>query len=83
MVVFLTTVKRKMREIFEKNKKICYLICIIIIAVLSVPQIFEMKSAGLDPSWVYAINSFRNKGFVFGKDFVSTYGPLGLSLIHI
>lgn len=78
---FLTTVKRKMREIFEKNKKICYLICIIIIAVLSVPQIFEMKSAGLDPSWVYAINSFRNKGFVFGKDFVSTYGPLGF-IIH-
>lgn len=74
---FLIAVKRKMREIFEKNKKICYLICIIIIAVLSVPQIFEMKSAGLDPSWVYAINSFRNKGFVFGKDFVSTYGPLG------
>ena len=73
----MTTVKREMREIFEKNKKLCYLICIIIIAMLSVPPIFVMKSAGLDPSWMYAINSFRNKGFVFGKDFVSTYGPLG------
>jgi hypothetical protein len=32
---------------------------------------------GLDPSWMIAINMAVKKGFVFGEDFLFTYGPLG------
>jgi hypothetical protein len=35
---------------------------------------------GLDPSWNYAINFLPNSGFIFGRDVVFTYGPLGYLL---
>ncbi|MEH2064109.1 MAG: hypothetical protein V7K50_17890 [Nostoc sp.] len=36
---------------------------------------------GLDPSWKYAISRAALEKFVFGKDIIFTYGPLGY-LIH-
>lgn len=32
---------------------------------------------GIDPSWQIALHLAIERGFVFGKDFVFTYGPLG------
>lgn len=35
---------------------------------------------GLDPSWAYALNVLPHTGFIFGRDVVHTYGPLGFLL---
>ncbi len=40
-------------------------------------QLYIIPYAGLDNSWNIAINWAVNDGWVFGKDFVFTYGPLG------
>ncbi len=37
-------------------------------------------SAGLDPSYVYALNVAAVKGLRWGEEFVSTYGPYGFLL---
>lgn len=38
---------------------------------------------GLDPSWTYTINYAANKGLIFGKDIIFTYGPLGYLLTRM
>ncbi len=40
-------------------------------------QFFGTVGAGLDPSWQLALHEAFDKGRIFGKDFVFTYGPLG------
>lgn len=40
-------------------------------------QFFGNVGTGLDPSWQLALHEAFDKGRVFGKDFVFTYGPLG------
>jgi hypothetical protein len=35
---------------------------------------------GLDPSWAYALNVLPHTQFIFGRDVVHTYGPLGFLL---
>src|SRR5580704_5749728 len=32
---------------------------------------------GLDESWAWALNAVTQTGYIFGKDVVFTYGPLG------
>ena len=39
--------------------------------------IFFAPSTGLDPSWRISLNMAIDKGLIFGKDIVFTYGPLG------
>jgi hypothetical protein len=36
-----------------------------------------MPIAGLDPSWVYAVDEAVAKHLVFGRDFIFTFGPFG------
>jgi hypothetical protein len=45
--------------------------------VATFPGEFGPIRAGLDPSWVYAINEVPHTNFRFGADVVFTYGPLG------
>jgi hypothetical protein len=47
------------------------------LALISFPYRFAPIDAGLDPSWIFAINYFFDNNFVFGKDVIWTYGPLG------
>jgi hypothetical protein len=43
----------------------------------------EMPSAGLDPSWRYALNVAVSEGLVFGRDLIFTFGPLGSVYTHV
>jgi hypothetical protein len=47
------------------------------LAVISFPFRFSPVQPGLDGSWTFAINYFFHKSFIFGKDVIWTYGPLG------
>ena len=40
------------------------------------PKILPIET-GLDPSWRYAISQATNSNFIFGKDIIFTFGPLG------
>ena len=40
-------------------------------------EIIKNASAGLDPSWELSINLAVKNHFIWGKDFVFSYGPLG------
>ena len=48
-----------------------------ILVFLVSPIVYREPGLGLDQSWQMAINMAVEKGFVFGKDFIFTYGPLG------
>ncbi len=38
---------------------------------------------GLDPSWIIGLNAAHARGFLFGRDIVFTYGPLGYLLFPV
>lgn len=44
------------------------------------PAQFNALRIGVDESWIYAINHLPGSGFLFGRDIVFTYGPLGYLL---
>lgn len=39
---------------------------------------FNEPGSGLDGSWNLALHMAFEKGFIFGRDFIFTYGPLGI-----
>ncbi len=46
--------------------------------VLYIPNIaYKLKYINLDDSWRYFLNVANPKGYIFGKDIIFTYGPLG------
>lgn len=47
----------------------------IALAVIPLPP--QVLGTGLDPSWAYALNLAHVDSFVFGRDVVFTFGPLG------
>ncbi|MDZ7933964.1 MAG: hypothetical protein U5M51_03120 [Emticicia sp.] len=51
----------------------------IVLIVLLFPyyQISNIPSAGIDNSWRIALEMAYQKGLIFGKDIIYTYGPLG------
>jgi len=49
---------------------------IILTVLVLVPWWPNFPSAGLDPSWRYALNVALSQGAVFGRDVVFTFGPL-------
>jgi hypothetical protein len=54
--------------------KYVVVVCLLVIAF---PGNYQALKPGLDASWVYALNYLTQTDFVFGRDFVHTYGPLG------
>ena len=52
-------------------------ILLLFIALISFPYRFSPIDTGLDPSWIFAINYFFDNNFIFGRDVIWTYGPLG------
>lgn len=61
------------------NSFILKLVYILFLLVLIFPyyRISDIPSAGIDNSWRIALEIAYQKGFVFGKDIIYTYGPLG------
>jgi hypothetical protein len=56
------------------------LLVILACAAASLPDRIEAFGPGLDPSWIDSLNEFARSPFVFGRDFVFTFGPLGYVL---
>ena len=56
--------------------KIIYLLFLIVL-LFPFYRISEIPSAGIDNSWRIALEMAYQKGLVFGKDIIYTYGPLG------
>jgi hypothetical protein len=48
-----------------------------LVLVVLIPLAPLMPSAGLDPSWMYALNQAVANHLVFGRDLVFTFGPFG------
>ena len=46
------------------------------IALLAWPVRWYRLTAGLDPSWAFAVNDAHTRGLIFGRDVYFTYGPL-------
>jgi hypothetical protein len=66
--------------ILNKSFKLPTLIICLYIFLAFLPLPFGLET-GLDPSWHYAISRAASEKFVFGRDIIFTYGPLGY-LIH-
>ncbi|HXI91795.1 MAG TPA: hypothetical protein VNO24_17415 [Blastocatellia bacterium] len=50
---------------------------LIVAALFLIPFRPLMPNSGLDPSWRYALNEALAHGYVFGRDLIFTFGPLG------
>jgi hypothetical protein len=55
---------------------ISYLVLLIVL-LFPYYQISNLPSAGIDNSWRIALEMAYQKGLIFGKDIIYTYGPLG------
>ncbi|WER45179.1 hypothetical protein CupriaWKF_12800 [Cupriavidus sp. WKF15] len=55
-----------------------FLTCLLLIPVGPL-----MPSAGLDPSWTFAVNEAIATGMVFGRDIIFTFGPYGSVYTHV
>jgi hypothetical protein len=70
-----------MRLGLKSYRDIFYLVLLlIIIFILSFPNIGGPIFTGIDPSWEFAINHFFSKNIQHGRDVIFTYGPLGFLL---
>lgn len=56
--------------------KFAYLL-VLIVLLFPYYQLSNIPSAGIDNSWRIALEMAYQKGLVFGKDIIYTYGPLG------
>jgi hypothetical protein len=42
---------------------------------------FSLNTYSVDPAWQFAINYFFDRGIIFGREVVWTYGPLGFLVV--
>lgn len=60
-------------------RSFCYLIPLLL-AILSnqiKSSIHAYENLGLDASWAWSLNYFFSNSYIFGRDIVFTYGPIG------
>jgi hypothetical protein len=64
---------------WQINSSILIFAYLLILVVLLFPyyQISNIPTAGIDNSWRIALEMAYQKGLVFGRDIIYTYGPLG------
>ncbi len=64
---------------WQINSSLLIFAYLLILVVLLFPyyQISNIPSAGIDNSWRIALEMAYQKGLIFGKDIIYTYGPLG------
>jgi hypothetical protein len=53
----------------------------VFVLLATMPGNYLPLQAGLDPSWVYAANWLPHSDYVYGRDFIFPYGPLGFVLV--
>lgn len=53
---------------------------VLVLLFAAIPGPLPPGGSGLDASWIIGINAAHAQGFVFGRDIVWTYGPLGYLL---
>lgn len=72
-----------MKNVFTwfKNWYLYSTIALGYLVYVTFPGYYRPISAGLDDSWVYAINYLPNSSYLFGRDVVFSYGPLGYLLL--
>lgn len=58
-------------------KQLIVLLALVLTCLAFVPFSPWMPRAGLDPSWCFAINEAVERGLVFGRDLIFTFGPMG------
>lgn len=58
-------------------KKPVVVIGLVLTALFFIPFMPVMPSPGLDPSWRLLLNIAVESGYVFGRDLIFTFGPLG------
>lgn len=58
-------------------KQVIVLLALLLTCLAFIPFSPWMPRAGLDPSWCYAINEAVERGLVFGRDLIFTFGPMG------
>lgn len=56
-------------------------ILVVCVLVITFPGDYLATNAGLDRSWVHAVNYLSQTNMIIGRDYVHTFGPLGY-LIH-
>lgn len=58
-------------------RQVIVLVVLVLTCLAFIPFSPWMPRAGLDPSWCYAINEAVERGLVFGRDMIFTFGPMG------
>ena len=58
-------------------QQVIVLVALVLTCLAFIPFSPWMPRAGLDPSWCYAINEAVERGLVFGRDMIFTFGPMG------
>jgi hypothetical protein len=77
--VFLQLLKPHMNlKAFKESPYLQYGILILFVLLLVPPSFFNRPQEGLDPSWQIAVHLAIKQHLTFGRDFVFTYGPLGI-----
>ena len=59
------------------------IIIIFFLYLLTPASFFQSLTLGLDGSWMMAVYAAIEKDYIFGSDFVFTYGPLGFLAIRL
>ncbi len=70
------TIKSSMRPLSMAGDAIG-IAALILAALFLIPLAPGMPQAGLDHSWQYALNVAVERGMIFGRDLIFTFGPLG------
>ena len=63
--------------VLKHNRIIAKILFFFVQAVLFFPLVIYPVESNLDPSWRYGLHLFHLNDFVFGRDLIFTYGPLG------
>jgi hypothetical protein len=62
---------------YSKRQVAAQIILFMIIAFITLPDLFVLGGSGLDNSWRFALHRITLNGLRYGRDIVVTYGPLG------
>lgn len=62
-------------------RSVLFMGVVVFVLLATLPGNYLPLQSGLDPSWIYAANWLPHSDYVYGRDFISPYGPLGFLLV--